>query len=165
MLLDNVSVQMLGVQQEQVVGLDGARSTQSRIAFASQHVVAIDGRYARMLLHKHEYDACASVGQTLPCCHQFVELSNVQVVIVVVLLLLILPDEIDPRGALHLLLLPVRLVPVQVVEDHHETRHFVQVLAEPVGLEYAFGYIKVEWSLRVVCNNNNNNKKYYLNVE
>ena len=95
-------------------------------------------------------------------CLVVINLLSCQYVVIVVVLLLLLPDEIDPGGALHL---PVRLVPVQVVEDHHETRHFVQVLAEPVGLEYAFGYIKVEWSLRVVCNNNNNNKKYYLNVE
>ncbi len=73
---------MLRVQQEQVVGFERAGDTQSRIALAGQHVVAVDGRYARMLLHEDEDDPRAAVGQTLSVV-AMVQLARRMLVVVV----------------------------------------------------------------------------------
>lgn len=52
-----------------------------------------------------------------------------------------LPDDLHPSGTLRLLLLPLRLVPVQLVEHHHQRGDQVEVLVHPAGLQDAFGNV------------------------
>ena len=61
---------------------------------------------------------------------------------------LTVPDQLDIGGTFHLLLLPVGLVPVQVEEYDDQARHQIQMLVEPVGLEDAFGDVKLGGSLQ-----------------
>lgn len=96
-LLDDIAVHEFGVKQKEIVVLDGARGAQRRVAFACEHVVTIDG-YTRMLLNEHENDARVPVVQTVS-------------------------HELDLGGALHLFLLPVRLVPIEIEKDNDERRH------------------------------------------
>lgn len=62
------------------------------------------------------------------------------------------PDYLHSGGALRLLLLPLRLVPVQLVEHDHQGRHQVQVLVHPARLEDPFGDVPlIRSSLQVVA--------------
>lgn len=52
--------------------------------------------------------------------------------------LALLPDNLYFSGALGLLLLPLSVVPVQLIEEHHQRRHQVQVLIHPACLQDTF---------------------------
>ena len=62
------------------------------------------------------------------------------------------PDYLHSGGAFGLLFLPLRLVPVQLVEHDHQGGYQVQVLVHPARLEDPFGDVPlVRSSLQVVA--------------
>ena len=51
--------------------------------------------------------------------------------------LVVSPDDLYLGDALHLLLLPQRVTPVQVEEEHHKCRQLLCVLVQPTHLQDA----------------------------